>query len=85
MAINVKDAETTDVIRRLAEATGESLTGAIEAAVRERLEHVEREHVRGRSAEDLLAIGRDAAARLARAEGSTDHDAALYGPDGLPR
>lgn len=40
MAILIKDQETDQMIRTLAERTGESITDAVKQAVRERLEHV---------------------------------------------
>jgi len=38
--LNIKDPETDALVRRLAALTGESITGAIRTAVRERLERV---------------------------------------------
>jgi antitoxin VapB len=40
MAILIKDQEADQMIRTLAERTGESITDAVKQAVRERLEHV---------------------------------------------
>jgi antitoxin VapB len=40
MAILIKDQEADQLIRRLAERTGESITDAVKQAVRERLERV---------------------------------------------
>jgi len=40
MAILIKDQETDQMIRTLAERTGESITDAVKQAVRERLRHV---------------------------------------------
>jgi antitoxin VapB len=40
MAILIKDHEADQLIRRLAERTGESITDAVKQAVRERLERV---------------------------------------------
>jgi antitoxin VapB len=40
MAILIKDPEADQLIRRLAERTGESITDAVKQAVRERLERV---------------------------------------------
>ncbi len=38
MALNIKNAETCNLARELAELTGETMTGAITVALRERLE-----------------------------------------------
>jgi antitoxin VapB len=40
MAILIKDQEADQMIRTLAERTGESITDAVKMAVRERLKHV---------------------------------------------
>jgi antitoxin VapB len=40
MAILIKDQEADQLIRTLAERTGESITDAVKEAVRERLKHV---------------------------------------------
>jgi len=40
MAILIKDHETDQMIRTLAERTGESITDAVKQAVRERLQHM---------------------------------------------
>ena len=40
MSLNIKDPQAHGLARQLAEATGETLTGAVVAALRERLERV---------------------------------------------
>ena len=42
MALNIKDPATDELARRLAAATGESITTAIRVAMEERLEKIER-------------------------------------------
>jgi ribonuclease VapC len=60
--LNIKDAETDRLARRLARLTGESITKAVRTAVQERLEREERQ--RGRpSVEHLMAIARRYASR----------------------
>lgn len=61
MAISIKDAETDRLARELARATGESLTEAIRAALRERLER----H-RARRVSDVASGIRRIQERLAR-------------------
>jgi len=51
MALNIKDPETDSLVRELAQATGETLTQAVEVAVRERLERLRA----GRPARGLAA------------------------------
>jgi antitoxin VapB len=87
MALSIKSPEAERLARRLAAATGESVTGAITAAVRERLERIEGnsgEAVRAR-AERLTAIAADAAPRWTDALRGADHGDLLYDERGLPR
>lgn len=84
MGMNIKDPETHRLARELAQLTGESLTKAVDVAVRERRERV----LADRSAsiaERMLALGRDCARRLPASVRELDHGELLYGPDGLPR
>ncbi len=84
MGLNIKSEETHQLVRELAERTGETMTAAVTAAVRERLERVRREQ--GESLADrLMAIGRDCAARLKEPFRSADHADLLYDERGLPR
>jgi len=63
MSLNIKNEETHRLAQQLAKLTGESMTAAVDKAVRERLERV-----RGKSregmAEKLMKIGEECAARL---------------------
>lgn len=80
----MKSDETHRLVEELARLTGESMTAAVTAAVRERLERVKRE--RGKSlAEQLVAIGRDCAARLKEPFRSGDQAEMLYDARGIPR
>jgi antitoxin VapB len=83
MSLNIKNPETVRLARKLAELTGETMTGAITESVRERLERVARNEAG--LADRLLAIGRDAASRLPGPQLTADHADLLFGPDGLPR
>jgi antitoxin VapB len=84
MGMNIKNPETQRLAQELAALTGESLTGAVTEAVRERLDRLRGEDAIG-LADRLLAIGRDCAARLPEPYRSRDHADLLYGEDGLPR
>jgi antitoxin VapB len=84
MGMNIKNSETQRLVQDLAAITGESLTGAITEAVRERLNRIR--HERGASlAGRLLAIGQDCAPRLKEPFRSTPHGDLLYDDRGLPR
>jgi antitoxin VapB len=84
MPLNIKNTKTNRLVQELAEMTGESLTGAVTEAVRERLERL-RDADASSLADRLLAIGRDCAVRLPEPYRSGDHAELLYGDDGLPR
>ena len=84
MGLNIKNDETYRLVEELAQLTGETLTGAVTQAVRERLDRLNRE--RGaRLADRLLLIGKDCAARLKEPFRSVDHGDLLYDERGLPR
>jgi antitoxin VapB len=63
MSLNIENEETHRLVRKLAHITGESMTGAVDKAVRERLERVRGKSKEG-MAEKLMKIGQECAARL---------------------
>jgi antitoxin VapB len=84
MSMNIKNIEAHKLARKLADATGESLTDAVKVAVRERLERLRGARSAGLSGR-LLDIGRDCAAHIKEPFRSLDHDSLLYDERGLPR
>jgi antitoxin VapB len=82
MGLNIKNDETYRLVEELAKLTGETLTGAVTQAVRERLDRLQRER---RLADRLLLIGKDCAAHLKEPFRSADHGDLLYDERGLPR
>lgn len=87
MSLNIKSEEAEELARTLAQATGESLTGAITVALRERLARVrdrEGEQVSRRAAR-LRAISADAGPRWKPEYRHADHAEMLYDDAGLPR
>jgi len=86
MSLNIKNEETHRRVRQLARITGESMTAAVDQAVRERLERVRKtKGTNSRVAERLLQIGRECAARLKEPYRSIDHGDLLYDEKGLPK
>jgi antitoxin VapB len=85
MSLNIKNAETYRLIRELADLTGESMTGAVTEAVRERLERLSRTQDRAGMAERLHAIAADMRARLPDDFFDIEHGDLLYDEDGLPK
>jgi antitoxin VapB len=84
VSLNIKNEKTHRLVRELARLTGESMTAAVDKAVRERLERV-RETKNGGLAERLLKIGRECAAHLKEPYRSIDHGDLLYDEKGLPK
>ena len=81
MGLNIKNSETERLIQELAEATGQTLTGAITEAVREKLDRVRRKGL----ADRLMEIGRKAASRMTEEERTFNYDDWLYDENGLPK
>jgi antitoxin VapB len=84
MSLNIKNQDTCRLVSQLAKATGDSMTGAITEAVRERLARVGENRDSGLG-EKLLAIGKDCAPRLKKPFRTLEHGDLLYGKDGLPK
>jgi antitoxin VapB len=85
MTMNIKNPEASRLAHRIADLTGETVTGAVTESLRERLARLEAEQGADSVAERMLAIGRDAASRLPESVRGIGHGELLYGPDGLPR
>ncbi|HTU43193.1 MAG TPA: type II toxin-antitoxin system VapB family antitoxin [Candidatus Aquilonibacter sp.] len=84
MSLNIKNENTHRLVRQLARLTGESMTAAVEQAVRERLDRVRRvQH--GGIAERLLKIGKECAPLWKEPFRSIEHGDLLYDEKGLPK
>lgn len=84
MGLNIKNEETYRLVQELAALTGESMTTAVNEAVRQRLERVRQKRSTS-LAERLLAIGKDCAAHIKEPYRSIAHGDLLYDERGLPR
>jgi antitoxin VapB len=84
LSLNIKNEETHRLVQQLAKLTGESMTAAVDKAVRERLERV-RKNKKGSFAERLLKIGRECAPLWKEPYRSMDHGELLYDEKGLPK
>ncbi len=86
MAILIKDKETDEMIRTLAERTGESITEAVKTAVRQRLQSTSRSEQeiaeRKRKLAEVLAYF-DSLPHIN--EDLTDDEIIGYDENGLPR
>jgi antitoxin VapB len=87
MSVNIKSEEAERLARALASVTGESLTGAVTTALRERLERVQQrstEEIEAR-AESIRKIAADSADRWAQPYRRVEHGDLLYDDHGLPK
>ena len=85
MSLNIKNEETCRLAGELAQLTGETMTGAITVALRERLERERSERSAEARVERLLAIGRRCAGMMGDGPSAIEHGDFLYDERGLPR
>ena len=85
MSLNIKNDETCRLARELAQLTGESMTGAITTALRERLERERRRQDKDALLRDMRAIAKRCAARLGPGPSAVEHGDLLYDERGLPK
>ena len=83
MGLNIRNDETCVLARDPARLTGETVTGAITVALRERLAS-ERRRRAGARIKELLAIGRRCAGSLEPGPSAADHGELPHDGRGLP-
>lgn len=85
MSINIKNEKTCQLASELAQLTGDTMTGAITIALRERLEREKRERSTEARVQRILAIGKRCASALRDGPSAVEHGDFLYDDRGLPR
>ena len=85
MSINIKNEETCRLASDLAQLTGETMTGAITVALRERLARETSKRSAEARVQRLLAIGRRCASMLRDGPSAGEHGDFLYDDRGLPK
>ena len=85
MGLNIKNSETCRLAGELARLTGETMTGAITVALRQRLTREKRLRNADARVEELLAIGRRCAELLEPGPSAVEHGNLLYDDRGLPK
>ena len=85
MSLNIKNEETCRLAGELARLTGETKTGAIMVALRDRLEREQRRRDLPARVQRLLAIGERCAAGMRPGPSAVEHGDALYDERGLPK
>jgi len=88
-SVNIKNAETTRMIRELADLEGVSLVVAVTEAVKEKLEKEKAEREAGKPrksrSELLMEFAKEYTARVKDPIHSWEIDSLLYDEDGLPK
>lgn len=85
MSLNIKNEETCQLVDELAKLIGETKTGAITIALKDRLEREKRLANKEALARHLCEIGRSCAALMGPGPSSTEHGDFLYDEMGLPK
>ena len=85
MGLNIKNEETCRLARELARLTGESMTGAITVALRERLGRRRRELNVDERRRELRAIAERCAKLMGPGPSAVEHGDLLYDERGLPK
>ena len=84
MSLNIKNEETCRLASEMARLTGETMTGAITVALRERLEREKRARSVEARVQELRAIADRCAKLLGPGPSAVEHGDALYDEQGLP-
>lgn len=91
MGLNIKNAETYELVKQLAVLKGLSMTSAVTVAVRKEIESekaIREQHAQQsptKRSDCLQAFARKYSKRVKDPIHSWDVDALLYGEDGLPK
>ena len=84
MSLNVKNEETHQLTRELAQLTGETMTGAITVALRKELDRERRERSVEARIQKLRAIRKRCRSLLKDGPSAVEHGDFLYDENGLP-
>ena len=84
MSLNIKNEETCRLAGELARLTGETMTGAITVALRERLQRENHKRSVEARVQDLRAIAERCAKLLGPGPSAVGHGDFLYDERGLP-
>ena len=85
MSLNIKNDETCRLADELARLTGETMTGAITVALRERLEREKHERSVEARVQEMRAIAERCAKLMGPGPSAVEHGDVLYDERGLPR
>ena len=85
MSLNIKNDETCRLAGELARLTGETMTGAITGALRERLERKKRERNVETRVQEMRTIAERCAKLMGPGPSAVEHGNVLYDERGLPK
>ncbi len=85
MALNIKNKETCDLAREVAEMTDDTMTGAITTALKKRRDQLKRERDRGALLREIRAIADRCSKLVEPGFTSANIDDLLYDEHGLPK
>ena len=85
MGLNIKNEETCQLAGELARLTGETMTGAITVALRERLQRESRKRSVEVRVQELRSIAERCARLLGPGPSAGEHGDFLYDERGLPK
>ena len=85
MSLNIKNDETCRLASDLAQLTGETMTGAITVALRERLKRERRQRGLEDRGRELRAIAERCAKLMGPGPSAIEHGGLLYDERGLPK
>jgi len=85
MGLNIKNNETCRLAGELARLTGETMTGAITVALRERLMREKRRRSAEARSRELRAIAERCAKLMGPGPSAVEHGDMLYDERGLPK
>ena len=85
MSLNIKNDEICRLADELARLTGETMTGAITVALRERLEREKHERSVEARVQEMRAIAERCAKLMGPGPSAVEHGDVLYDERGLPK
>ena len=85
MSLNIKNDETCRLARELARLTGDTMTGAITVALRDRLAHEQRRRSVEPRTLELCAIAERCARLMGPGQSAVEHGDMLNDERGLPK
>ncbi len=84
MALNIKNQETCDLAREVAEMTDDTMTGAITIALKKHRDQLKRERDRETLLRDVRAIAKRCAAKMGPGPSQEEIIESMYGEYGEP-